>query len=89
MKENNVVTLPITKQNRLEGLITIGDIANSYMDVYDSRILATAHTKYKNILETLDAKMVVGNEEEYFTTHLKYTLVLLHESAVEHIVFPH
>ncbi len=67
MKENNVVTLPITKQNRLEGLITIGDIANSYMDVYDSRILATAHTKYKNILETLDAKMVVGNEEEYFT----------------------
>lgn len=67
MKENNVVTLPITKQNKLEGLITIGDIATSYMEVYDSRILATAHTKYKNILETLDAEMVVGNSEEYFT----------------------
>ena len=37
MKEQNVVTLPITTDNgELEGLITIGDIANSYMDVYDS-----------------------------------------------------
>lgn len=67
MREDNVVTLPITKQNRLEGVITIQDIATSYMDVYDSRILSTAHTKYKNIIETLDAVMIVGNEEEYFT----------------------
>ncbi|MBE5949843.1 MAG: putative manganese-dependent inorganic diphosphatase [Lachnospiraceae bacterium] len=66
MKESNVVTLPITKQNRLEGVITIQDIATSYMDVYDSRILSTAHTKYRNIVETLDATMIVGNEEEYF-----------------------
>ena len=40
MKEKNVVTLPITKEGYLEGLITIGDIATSYMDVYDSSILA-------------------------------------------------
>ncbi|MBQ9765511.1 MAG: putative manganese-dependent inorganic diphosphatase [Lachnospiraceae bacterium] len=66
MKEKNVVTLPITKQRRLEGLITVKDIATSYMDVYDSRILSTAHTKYKNIVETLDATMLVGNPEEYF-----------------------
>lgn len=66
MKDSNVVTLPITKQNRLEGVITIQDIATSYMDVYDSRILSTAHTKYRNIVETLDATMIVGNEEEYF-----------------------
>jgi len=66
MKDSNLVTLPITKQNRLEGVITIQDIATSYMDVYDSRILSTAHTKYRNIVETLDATMIVGNEEEYF-----------------------
>lgn len=66
MKESNVVTLPITKQNRLEGVITIQDIATSYMDVYDSHILSTAHTKYRNIVETLDGTMIVGNEEEYF-----------------------
>ena len=51
MKEANVVTLPITNRNeQLEGLITIGDIATSYMEVYDSTILAKARTKYKNIL---------------------------------------
>lgn len=67
MKEANVVTLPITVGNDLEGLITIGDIAKSYMEEHDSRILATAHTKYKNILDTLDGSMIVGNEDEYFT----------------------
>ena len=40
MKESNTKTMPITKENMLEGLITIGDIATSYMDVYDSHILA-------------------------------------------------
>ena len=67
MKDNNVVTLPITKGKALEGLITIGDIANSYMDVYDSRILGRANTRYQNIVETLDGSVVVGDAQEYFT----------------------
>ena len=63
MKEKNVVTLPITTADGyLEGLITIGDIATSYMDVYDSSILAKAKTSYHNIIETLDAELVVGDE---------------------------
>ncbi len=66
MKDKNVVTLPITEQNKLVGLITIGDIATSYMDVYDSTILSTARTRYRNILETLDGEMVIGNEEGCF-----------------------
>lgn len=67
MKEKNVVTLPITNDsNQLDGLITIGDIATSYMDVYDSKILATARTKYTNIIETISGKMVIGNEHSYF-----------------------
>ncbi len=66
MKDKNVATLPITEKNKLTGLISISDIATSYMDVYDSKILATAKTKYKNILETLDAEMVVGNAERFF-----------------------
>lgn len=66
MRDNNVVTLPITEGNKLAGLITIGDIATSYMDVYDSKILATAKTMYKNILETLDGNMVTGDEEAVF-----------------------
>lgn len=66
MRDKNVVTLPITEGNKLVGLITIGDIATSYMDVYDSRILATAKTKYKNILDTLDGLLVTGDEEALF-----------------------
>lgn len=66
MKEKNVVTLPITKDGYLEGLITIGDIATSYMDVYDSSILSKSKTSYRNIVETLDAKLLVGDEEALF-----------------------
>lgn len=67
MKEKNVVTLPITtKDGYLEGLITIGDIATSYMDVYDSSILAKAKTSYHNIVETLEAELLVGDESAIF-----------------------
>ena len=67
MKAQNVVTLPITRHDQtLEGLIITGDIATSYMDVYDNRILAKARTQYKNIAETLEGEVVVGNEHGYF-----------------------
>lgn len=68
MREKGVVTLPITKENNIEGLITITDIATSYMDVYDSNILSTAKTQYSNIIETLDATLIVGDENKYFDT---------------------
>lgn len=67
MKDKNVVTLPITEGEKLEGIITIGDIATSYMEVYDSRILAQAQTPYSNILETLEGTMVVGDEHAIVT----------------------
>ena len=67
MKQLNVATLPFTSEdNKLEGLITTGDIAKSYMDIYDCRVLARAKTQYKNILETLEGTLLVGNEHAYF-----------------------
>ncbi|WMJ85311.1 putative manganese-dependent inorganic diphosphatase [Anaerocolumna sp. MB42-C2] len=67
MRKNNVVTLPIINQdNRLEGLITIGDIAKSYMDVYDNRILTKAETSCINIIETLEGELAAGDLEEIF-----------------------
>lgn len=68
MREKGVVTLPITKDKNLEGLITITDIATSYMDVYDSNILSTAKTQYSNIIETLDGTLIVGDEKKYYDT---------------------
>lgn len=67
MKELNVVTLPITHKKRLIGLITIGDIAKSYFEVYDSTILATAKTKFQNIVDTLNGTVITGDINEVFT----------------------
>lgn len=67
MKSLDVVSLPITRgDNTLEGLIVTGDIAESYMDVLDNRILATARTQFKNIVETLSGTVITGNEHGYF-----------------------
>lgn len=67
MQENNVVTLPcVTEEGLLEGVITIGDITKSYMNLYDSSIISKACTKYVNILDTLEGSMVVGDSEAYF-----------------------
>lgn len=65
MKKLNIKTLPIGRNNKLEGLITVGDIARSYMDVYDSNILARSKTQYRNIASTIDGKIISGNEHSY------------------------
>ena len=68
MKENHVKTLPVLKDEELVGVISTGDIATSYMDVYDNRELSSARTQYKNIIDTLDGKLISGNEHGCFTT---------------------
>lgn len=68
MTTENVVTLPVVgANNKLRGLIVTRDIATSYMDVYDNRILSNAKTPYKNIVETLKGSVLAGNEHAYFT----------------------
>lgn len=67
MKDQDIATLPVVNtRNKLEGLIVTGDIAESYMDVYDNETLAIARTQYKNIIETLAGKLLSGNEHGYF-----------------------
>lgn len=66
MKEVGVKTIPILKDDELVGVISTGDIAQSYMDVYDNTILAKARTQYKNIIQTLDGTLITGNEHGYF-----------------------
>lgn len=62
MREQDVVTLPIIQgENKLEGLITINDIARSYMEVFDNHILGLARTPISNVLEVLNGTLVYGN----------------------------
>lgn len=64
MERDNLATLPIVDEdNKLQGLISVADIAKSYMDIYDSKILSKARTPYINILEVLEGEMIVGNPE--------------------------
>lgn len=67
MKEQSVKTIPILKDEELVGVISTGDIAKSYMDVYDNRILSEAKTQYRNIIATLDGEVVTGNIHGYFS----------------------
>lgn len=67
MQENSIVSLPIRdKEGALEGLITIGDIAKTYMDTTDSYLLSRARTQYQRIAETIGGKVVEGNGHGYF-----------------------
>lgn len=69
MKEGSLMTLPIVKENGLlEGLITIEDIAKSYMDVYDNRIIASAKTPFRNLVETLEGEMITGDPDEVISS---------------------
>lgn len=61
------ITLPaVSKDGILEGVITGNDIASSYMNIYESTILSTAKTQYKNIIETIDGTLITGDEDGYF-----------------------
>lgn len=66
MKERNAYTIAVTDGPKLEGIITTGDIATSYMDEYDSHILANARTQYQNIINTVDGTIVTGTPHAYF-----------------------
>ena len=66
MKEQNVYTIAVTRDDELEGVISTGDIATSYMDVYDNEILSNARTQYQNIVNTLDGKIITGNAHAHF-----------------------
>ena len=67
MQENSIVSLPIReKDGTLEGLITIGDIAKTYMDTTDSYLLSRARTQYQRIAETIGGKVIEGNGHGYF-----------------------
>ncbi|MEG2916149.1 MAG: putative manganese-dependent inorganic diphosphatase [Oscillospiraceae bacterium] len=68
MKSEQAVTLVITKQDgAIDGIVSVGDIAASNLDVYDSEIVSKANTPYKNIVETLDGKVICGDVNKYFS----------------------
>lgn len=62
MQEQEAYTAPIIEDGRILGISTIGDISRTYMNVHDKDLLAKAKTPYKNLLETINGKMIVGDD---------------------------
>ena len=87
MRDQQIDTLSITSaDNELEGIIAVKDLATANMDVFDTAVLAKSRTSYKNILETLNGTMVVGDADAVCTTgHIKIGTATpeLLESSVE------
>ena len=79
MQESNIHTLPVTRDGKLEGVITIGDIAKTYMEVYDSTILSKARAQYRNIARAVDGEVLTGNEHSYL---LKGKVVIAASSKI-------
>lgn len=79
MRESNIHTLPVTRDGKLEGVITIGDIAKTYMEVYDSMVLSKARTQYRNIARAVDGEVMTGNEHSYL---LKGKVVIAASSRI-------
>ena len=89
MQENNVVTIPAVREDgTLEGLITVGDITKTYMNIYDSSILSKANTQYSNIIETLEADLVIGRADAYFSKG-KVLIAAANPDLMEFYIEPH
>ena len=68
MQESKTDTLCITDdEDNLQGLIAVKDIANANMDVFDDDVVATSHTSYKNIVETLQGELIMGDLDDRVT----------------------
>lgn len=86
MDNLNVVTLPIVdEEGTLTGLITEGDIAESYMEMYDPTILTKAQTTYKNLVETLGGTLVVGDMQKVLDPG-KVLVAAANPDTMEHFI---
>lgn len=67
MRDENVVTLPIVDHDGyLEGVITVSDIARSFMESHDNTVLSQARANFRDIADTLDGEVIVGDENRTF-----------------------
>ncbi len=66
LKKHDVKTLPVTDEaGRLLGLATLSDVTREYMDTLDANSVANCDTPLANLLETLGARLVVGEPDWY------------------------
>ncbi len=88
MRDKDITTLPITtKENKLEGLITLKRLAMSNMDSLDPHAVANAGTTISNIVETLNGTMITGSADQKID-HGKIVIAAGSPEAMESMVEP-
>lgn len=66
MQKNNIKVLPVADINgKLLGIITLSDITSSYLDALENNLLHSSNTPLSNITDTLNARLICGNEDEF------------------------
>ncbi len=69
MQKNNIKVLPVADiEGKLLGIITISDITGSYLDALENNILAASCTPLRNITDTLNARLICGDEDDFRAT---------------------
>lgn len=85
MAETDAVTLAVTEENRVIGLITKGDIAQTFMEAEDSRFLSHMKPRYRDIADTVKGTIVVGNGDDRFEEGKVLVGAAMVERMQEHI----
>ena len=85
MAETDAVTLAVTEEDRVIGLITKGDIAQTFMEAEDSRFLSRMKPRYRDIADTVNGTIVVGNGDDRFEEGKVLVGAAMVERMQEHI----
>lgn len=73
MENSEAKTLPVVDDDeKLLGIVSLSNITEKYMDVFDYNILNASGATLDNICETINASIVVGKEEWFNNTGKVY-----------------
>ncbi len=64
--ENNLAVLPVENAEKIMiGIVSVSDIAYSYMNMTASNVLSASHTPIENVIKTLDAVLVLSSKKAF------------------------
>ena len=85
MAQTDAVTLAVTEEDRVIGLITKGDIAQTFMEAEDSLFLSRMKPRYRDIADTVKGTIVVGDGDDRFEEGKVLVGAAMVERMQEHI----
>ncbi len=69
MRKNNMKVLPVIDEHeKIIGIVTLSDITNKYMDAIDNNTLAASGTTLENIVDTINARLLVDSKCPFKTS---------------------